>query len=153
MVIPRRQKIVYSFGNTISVPTTKSLIGWSALTPREYPEVDKLYTLALDNAFGANDILVYLGESENARTMRLSMPVGIVKVLSGIPGNLVQAMSGIATGSAENMDVQLYESYQQVEILNESVFRELIAVEKEVVQAVKSLKSIAYIIQGTVKQK
>jgi hypothetical protein len=153
MVMPRRQKIVYSFGNTISVPTTKSLIGWSALTPREYPEVDKLYTLALDNAFGANDILVYLGESENARTMRISMPVGIVKVLSGIPGNLVQAMSGIATGSAENMDVQLYESYQQVEILNESVFRELIAVEKEVVQAVKSLKSIAYIIQGTVKQK
>jgi hypothetical protein len=153
MVIPRRQKIVYSFGNTISVPTTKSLIGWSALTPREYPEVDKLYTLALDNAFGANDILVYLGESENARTMRISMPVGIVKVLSGIPGNLVQTMSGIATGSAENMDVQLYESYQQVEILNESVFRELIAVEKEVVQAVKSLKSIAYIIQGTVKQK
>jgi hypothetical protein len=153
MVIPRRQKIVYSFGNTISVPTTKSLIGWSALTPREYPEVDKLYTLALDNAFGANDILVYLGESENARTMRIAMPVGIVKVLSGIPGNLVQAMSGIATGSAENMDVQLYESYQQVEILNESVFRELIAVEKEVVQAVKSLKSIAYIIQGTVKQK
>lgn len=144
---------MYSFGNTISVPTTKSLIGWSALTPREYPEVDKLYTLALDNAFGANDILVYLGESENARTMRISMPVGIVKVLSGIPGNLVQAMSGIATGSAENMDVQLYESYQQVEILNESVFRELIAVEKEVVQAVKSLKSIAYIIQGTVKQK
>jgi hypothetical protein len=144
---------MYSYGKTVSVPTTKALIAWSALTPREYPDITRQYTIVLDNAFGANDVMIYLGTSETTRTMEVAMPVGIVKALSGVPGVLVQSISGKATGSAENVDIQIYESFTQVEIMNESVFRELIEVEKEVVQAVKALKSIAYIIKGTVKDR